>query len=106
MFTDLISCNALEFIHLSMVVTHDSQSRRSWLYFNVVLFLKPFNSLNLPFEYLPMEAIEGGSLFGKIQNVGLSYIILSGSMRVVDKETYMPSNCLKKRFQRRNSESI
>lgn len=56
-FTDLISCNALEFIHLSMVVTHDSQSRRSWLYFNVVLFLKPFNSLNLSFEYLPMEAI-------------------------------------------------
>lgn len=57
MFTDLIFCNALEFIHLSMVVTHDSQPGRSWLYFNVVLFLKPFNSLNLPFEYLPMEAI-------------------------------------------------
>lgn len=56
-FTDLISCNALESIHLSPAVTHDSQSGRSWLYFTVVLFLKPFNSLNLPSECSSMEAI-------------------------------------------------
>lgn len=75
------------------------------MYFNVVLFTQNhFNSLNSPSEYLLMEAIAHSlrvdSVFGKIQNVGLSYIILSGSVAGWVGAVIKTPTCLQIAFSR------